>query len=145
MFVYCACCGMIAKTSKDRHCPVCDWELNDVPAKYLSTSGNMFLSQETRLNFTKEVIEASPLYDKALAERREAILLEKSQQHERAVSKKVQEYRDSKPVRRCPVCGSTNLSAISTVGKVAKISLLGVWGAGDLGKRLRCNSCGHKF
>ena len=70
---------------------------------------------------------------------------EKEKKHQEEINKKVQEYKETTPTYRCPVCGSSNLSAISNVGKVVKISLIGVWGAGDLGKQRRCNSCGHKF
>lgn len=145
MFVYCAKCGQIEKQSKNTTCTICSTELQNVPGKYLSASGNLFLSPQARQQFITEVIEADALYDKELASQRDVIAQDNAQKHAQEVAKKVQSYQDSKPVHRCPVCGSTNLSAISTVGKVAKISLLGVWGAGDLGKKRRCDSCGHKF
>lgn len=145
MFVYCAKCGQIEKQSKNTVCAICKTELQSVPNKYLSASGNLFLSQQSREQFIKEVIEADIQYDKDLAQQRDAIAQNNAQKHAQEVEQKVKSYNDSKPAHRCPVCGSTNLSAISTVGKVAKISLLGVWGAGDLGKKRYCNSCGHKF
>lgn len=145
MFVYCTKCGQIEKQSKSAFCAICKTELQNVPNKYLSASGNLFLSQQARNQFIKEVIEPDPQYDKDLAQQRDAIAQNNAQKHAQEVAQKVQSYNDSKPIHRCPVCGSTNLSAISTVGKVAKISLLGVWGAGDLGKKRRCDSCGHKF
>ena len=46
---------------------------------------------------------------------------------------------------KCPICGSTNLSKLSNVGKAAKIGLFGILGAGDLGKTWKCNNCGSKF
>lgn len=145
MFVYCAKCGQIEKQSKNVLCAICKTELQNVPNKYLSASGNLFLSQQARCQFIKEVIEPDPQYDKDLAQQRDAIVQNNAQKHAQEVAQKVQSYNDSKPVHHCPVCGSTKLSAISTVGKVAKISLLGVWGAGDLGKKRRCDSCGHRF
>ena len=145
MFVYCAKCGQIEKQSKSILCSICKTELQNVPSKCLSASGNLFLSQQARNQFVIEVIESDPQYDKDLAQQRDAIAQNNAQKHAQEVAQKVQAYNDSKPIHRCPVCGSTNLSAISTVGKVAKISLLGVWGAGDLGKKRRCDSCGHKF
>lgn len=145
MFVYCPKCGQIEKQVKDSICPVCDTQLERVPDKYMSASGNLFLSQQARQDFIKEIIEAGENYDPLLATQRDEILQEKAIKHSQEVAEKVQEYKQSKPTWRCPVCGSSSLSAISTVGKVAKISLLGVWGAGDLGKKTRCNSCGHKF
>lgn len=145
MFVYCPHCGHILKQGRDTNCPVCEWELLEVPAKYLSVNKNFFASPDTRSNFITEVIEASPSYDRELASRKENILLEKKKQQQAIIAQKTEEYKTSRPVLRCPVCGSSNLSTISNLGKVVKISLIGVWGAGDLGKKRRCETCGHKF
>lgn len=145
MFVYCPKCGQIEKQSRDLYCGVCHTQLQNVPKQYLTASGNLFISQDARKLFIKEVIQTSGIYDEELALQRDAILQKNAQAHAQEVAKKVQEYQSCKPVHHCPVCGSTNLSAISTVGKIAKVSLLGVWGAGDLGKKTRCDSCGHKF
>lgn len=145
MFVYCSKCGQIEKQSKNKFCIICQTELQNVPDKYLSSSGNLFLSQQARQQFIKEIIEASTIYDTALALQRETIIQENAKKHSAEIEQKIQAYNSSKLTLRCPVCGSTSLSAISTVGKVVKISVLGVWGAGDLGKKRRCDSCGHKF
>ena len=146
MFVYCPKCGLIEKSNQEQNpCPVCSEEQRFVPKKYLTVSGNMFISQQERSAFIQDVIVSNPAYDKELASQRDHILQEKALQHSREVAQKVKEYKAQQTTCRCPVCGSTNLSAISTVGKVVKISVLGVWGAGDLGKKRYCNSCGHKF
>lgn len=50
-----------------------------------------------------------------------------------------------KPVPKCPICGSTNLTKLSAGRKLAKVSLLGIFGAGDIGKAWKCNSCGCRF
>lgn len=145
MFVYCAKCGHIEKQAQSTHCKVCEIELQKVPAKYLTASGNLFLSQDVRTCFIQEVIETGCMYDPNLAKQHDNIIQQQVHNHEETVAQKVRDYNASMPVHRCPVCGSTKLSAISTVGKIAKISFLGVWGAGDLGKKRYCNSCGHKF
>lgn len=46
---------------------------------------------------------------------------------------------------KCPICGSTNLKKLSVFGKVAKVKMFGIFGAGDLGKTYKCESCGVKF
>lgn len=46
---------------------------------------------------------------------------------------------------RCPSCGSTNLSHISTTQKIVKVGVFGRLGTGDLGKTYKCNNCGVKF
>lgn len=145
MFIYCPKCGLIIKQKNENMCPVCNNELKPVPDKYLSQSKNLFISSEARDNFIKEVIETDIIYDNELSKRRDDILKETEINRKKAIEQKVQNYKDTKITFKCPICGSSNLSDISIVGKAVKISLLGVWGAGDLGKKRYCNSCGHKF
>ena len=60
-----------------------------------------------------------------------------------------EEYKKShpgRPVIKCPVCQSTNVSKISLTKKIVKTSLFGILGAAsDAGKTYKCNSCGCKF
>lgn len=49
------------------------------------------------------------------------------------------------PVPKCPICGSTNLKKLSVFGKVAKVKMFGIFGAGNLGKTYKCEDCGVKF
>lgn len=144
MLCYCSQCGYISGTQNGQ-CPACDELLLPVPPKYLTAGGNMFLSQESKEIFVKDVIENGEKFDSTLADKREAILLEKRHCRQAAVQNMVKDYKSSLPIRKCPVCASQNIDKISNVGKVAKIAVIGVWGAGDLGKQWRCNSCGHKF
>ena len=60
-----------------------------------------------------------------------------------ARDKEMAERDKNKP--KCPTCGNTNLHKISSVGKAAKVGLLGIFWAGDLGKTWKCNNCGSKF
>ena len=46
---------------------------------------------------------------------------------------------------KCPICGSTNLSKISNLGKAIGLSLFGIGGADNLGKTWKCENCGSKF
>ena len=46
---------------------------------------------------------------------------------------------------KCPICGSTNLSKITTTKKVMKIAAFGIFGMGDNGKTWKCNNCDSKF
>lgn len=144
MFVFCPQCGHIFKKGKETHCPACNYQITAVPDKYLSANGNFFISQQARQAFLEE-IAANPRYNKAFAANREHLLSSKQQQHKDSVSQKVLNYQAHVPTRKCPVCGSSNLTTISNLGKIAKISLIGIWGAGDLGKKWRCETCGHKF
>ena len=145
MFVYCPRCGNLERLGYSGSCPVCNHVRYFVPQEYLSKNGNLFLTQQIRTDFIHNVIEKNPEYDPELAKQRNLILQEKQQNRQLQVAQKVSEYQASRPIPKCPVCGSTSLSAISTVGKIAKIYAFGLYGAGDLGKQRRCNSCGHKF
>lgn len=46
---------------------------------------------------------------------------------------------------QCPICKSTKLKKIAIAKKAAKISVFGIFGAGDLGKTWQCENCGSKF
>ncbi len=50
-----------------------------------------------------------------------------------------------KQVPKCPICGSENLTRLTTMKKAAKIALVGIYGLGDCGKTWKCNNCGSKF
>jgi len=50
-----------------------------------------------------------------------------------------------KHVPQCPICGSENLTRLTTMKKAAKIALVGIYGLGDCGKTWKCNNCGSKF
>lgn len=145
MFCYCPQCGLVQKKKVKQNCPVCDSGMEDVPLKYLSTDRNFFQSQEARTAFVNDVISVGKFYNPELAQNREKILADKESSRNQEVSQKVEQYWETKPIHKCPVCGSTSLTTISNAGKVAKVVLIGVWGAGDLGKKWRCNSCGYKF
>lgn len=144
MFGYCPQCGFIANTAAEK-CPVCDFGMESVPAAYLSAGGNLFASPEMRKTFIRTVIEEGAVFQPELAQNRDTILAEKEEKRQQRVQELAAEYRHTRPTHKCPVCSSNNLSKISNLGKAAKIALIGVWGAGDLGKQWRCNSCGYKF
>lgn len=50
-----------------------------------------------------------------------------------------------KHVPKCPICGSENLTRLTTMKKAAKIALVGIYGLEDCGKTWKCNNCGSKF
>lgn len=144
MFNYCPQCGFISGTMEGE-CPVCEFLMESVPTTYLSANGNLFGSPELRKAFVQTVIEAGNAFRPEVAKNRDMILAEKSEKQQKHVQKLIAEYQQTRPTHRCPVCSSEKLTKISSIGKVTKIALIGVWGAGDLGKQWRCNSCGYKF
>lgn len=56
---------------------------------------------------------------------------------------------ESKPkeenIPKCPICGSIDLSKITTAQKAGKAVLFGLFAAGDMSKTWKCNKCGSKF
>lgn len=51
----------------------------------------------------------------------------------------------AKHVPKCPICGSENLTRLTTMKKAAKIALVGIYELEDCGKTWKCNNCGSKF
>ena len=73
------------------------------------------------------------------------IIAQKEELHKKELEEKVQEYQASKPQKECPVCHSSSIVKISNVGKVVKVGVFGILGAGDLGKTWKCEACGCEF
>lgn len=145
MFMYCKHCGFIKNVKSTKlNCPACEMTLECVPARYLTASGLLFVSQELRKEF-EEKIKSSPEYNATAGMESAKIIAEKEANQQVEINKKVEEYKQTRVEKRCPVCKSTRLSKISTLGKGAKVLALGILGAGDIGKTWKCETCGHKF
>ena len=145
MFVYCKKCGYITKQKQPQHsCPVCEVYMTDVPKEYLNSSKTMFASQVLRNKF-EENIKQSEEFDIHIYSVRDKILSEKEAERKTEIENKVLKYNQARIKLICPICHSENISKISNVGKFVKISAFGVLGAGDIGKKYRCNSCGYRF
>ena len=145
MFVYCKRCGLITKQKQPKDiCPVCEISMYIVPSTYLTASGMMFASQILRNEF-EELIKQNEDFDMQASLERDNIINKKNIEHNAEIEKKLAEYNQNRVKFICPICRSESLSKISNVGKLVKVSALGILGAGDIGKKYRCNSCGYKF
>lgn len=145
MFVYCKKCGLITKKKKEKElCPACTIDMDIVPSEYLSASGNMFASQKSRNEF-EEIIKSSEDFDADANLNRDDIINKKESERKAEIESKVSEYNKNRVKFTCPVCHSENLSEISNLGKVVKVGVFGILGAGDIGKKYKCNSCGYRF
>lgn len=145
VFLFCEKCGLICNKKTSQHpCPACATPLSVVPSEYLSPSGTMFASQELRKEFEK-IIQQGDKFDQEAQLNRELILKHKDEEHKAVIEKKLEEYNESRVKFTCPICHSENLSKISNVGKIVKVGVFGILGAGDIGKKYRCNSCGYRF
>ena len=145
MFVYCKKCGLITKqTNPEQLCPACDIPMNAVPGKYLTKSGIMFASQELRNDF-EEIIKQGEEFDVQASIERDSIIAQKELERKAEIEEKVEEYNKNRVKFTCPICHSERITKISNVGKFVKVSAFGILGAGDVGKKYRCDSCGYKF
>ena len=145
MFLYCKKCALIKKKTKEKDlCPACNISMSVVPSEYLSDSGNMFISQKSRIEF-EETIKKGENFDPDANLSRDDIINQREQERQAEIEKKVSEYNKNRLKITCPLCHSENLSEISNLGKVVKVGVFGILGAGDIGKKYNCNSCGYKF
>lgn len=145
MFVYCKKCGFITKQKQAQDiCPACEIPMVDVPNKYLTASGMMFATQVLKKEF-EELIKQNEEFDVQASIERDNIISQKKIEHKAEIGKKIAEYNQSRVKFTCPICHSENISKISNVGKIIKVGALGILGAGDIGKKYRCNSCGYRF
>lgn len=145
MFVYCKRCGLITKQkNKQDLCPACEIPMEAVPGEYLTSSGMMFSSQQLRKEF-EESIKLGEDFDVQASVERDEKIAQKEISHKAEIEEKVSEYNKNRIKFTCPVCHSENLSKISNVGKLVKVSAFGILGAGDIGKKYKCNACGYRF
>ena len=98
-------------------------------------------SEESRQYFMEEYGET---YEELLAKTQDENALDELHQ----ISEQARLDREAEQAAytpKCPICGSTHLTKISALTKAAKVSALGILGAGDLGKTYKCNNCGARF
>lgn len=134
MFYYCEKCADIknaaAKAGQEVICEVCGTVMKPVPQEYLMPSGSFFKSQAVRQQFIS-LIQSQETYDPDIGGKKEEL---------KEAAKAEEQFHMT-----CPVCGSRSVQKISAVGKYAKIGVLGILGADDLGKTWKCTVCGSKF
>lgn len=145
MFVYCEKCALITKQKQVQQlCPACELLMKEVPQKYLTSSGNMFASQALKKEF-EESVKQTEVYDSNANLERDEIIDRLESEHKAKVEEKVSAYNQSRVRLTCPNCHSHNISKISNVGKIVKVGAFGILGAGDIGKKYKCDACGYKY
>lgn len=145
MFVYCRKCGLIKKQNQDNElCPACEIPMNFVPSEYLTKSRMMFISQTLRDEFEASIRQSED-FDVQASLERNSIITQNEAIKKAEIDKKVAEYNQNRVKFTCPICHSENICKISNIGKFVKVSALGILGAGDIGKKYKCNACGYRF
>lgn len=65
------------------------------------------------------------------------------EEHQRRIDKIFAPKTDENTLK-CPICGSTNVTKISTVNRAVSIGLLGL-ASSKIGKQYECKKCKHKW
>ena len=146
MFMYCEKCAYIGneKDSKTARCRVCESKLLPVPEEYLTQSGFMFTNQEAKEKL-EDTIKQNPNFDSNIYSNRNEILKAKEEKRNEEIQAMGDDYHNNTLKVTCPICKSNSVDKISNVGKVVKVGVFGILGAGDIGKTYKCKACGYRF
>lgn len=134
---YCPKCGEqgIYENGNEK-CPFCGTK--ELPTKYDWDEwlfGNSYPEHLDEIIFD-EYIKDNPLFDEDLYAQR----VGKEKLLQKATLDKQREA--NKP--KCPTCGSTNISKISTGKKAIGFAAVGVFSS-NFGKTMECKNCGYKW
>lgn len=138
---YCPKCGEIALTSMrpNEKCLYCGTFLQDTEYIFMDVVERGNIKPEISKAIFEKYIRNNPMYSK------EAVKLREEQEHQNRMNLPSSYKPKEKNVPKCPICGSKNLSKITTAHKAGKIALFGIFGMGDNGKTWKCKNCGSKF
>lgn len=152
---YCRKCGRRVINNKidpsTQKCDCCNSEIYPIPKEYLMEKLDCFFKDdETEEYFVENFIKTSPEFDQYLFDNRDKILQEKSSKVQ------VDFYKENGEIKarvagsyvanqpKCPYCGSTNISKISTLNRTVSVGLLGL-ASSKIGKTHKCNKCGSTW
>ena len=147
MLYYCKKCGRIVNLypSDEKTCDYCSNLVIPVPNKYLDEKVSIALNDDLKEQFINECIKCSPEFDQYLFDHRGGDMKKLREQREAELDQLEAFMEEKNRVPRCPICQSTNLSRLSSLGKALKVGIFGLYGADDFGKTYKCNHCGSKF
>lgn len=147
MLCYCKKCGRIVFLfdTWEKICDCCKSNVYPVPEQYLSSEFS--INKDLKEKFINEYIKNSPEFDQRLYEDREKEAILHADDFEKYNSalnhgKAILEERSHQP--KCPYCGSTNISKISTMNRAVSVGLLGL-ASSKIGKTHKCNKCGSTW
>lgn len=136
---YCAKCGN-TKTG-EQQCLGCleTKYIKPIPEKYISyIAGTIpMLNKDLEEEFIENIIKTSPDFDQTAWDRRIANQEIRDRQWEMLKQEQVNQPK-------CPTCGSTNISKISTLNRTVSVGLLGL-ASSKIGKTHKCNKCGSTW
>lgn len=138
---YCPKCGEIyfLRVELVPVCTFCKTQLIETEFICADSFANGEIKPEIRKAIFEKYIRDNPMYSE------EAVKLREEQEHQNRMNLPSSYKPKEKNVPKCPICGSKNLSKITTAHKAGKIALFGIFGMGDNGKTWKCKNCGSKF
>lgn len=138
----CPKCGDINYYNGDvcGHCKVAGYNTKYVDTKYEFTTMSDWREHKDEISeaIYQEYVYNNPLYDKAEFNAR--IKEEEQIAKESLFSSRPKESN----AVTCPYCKSTNVTKISTAGRVVSVGLFGL-GSSKVGKQWHCNNCKSDF
>lgn len=111
-----------------------------IPEEYISWIGGgtvPVMNKKQREDFIGNVIKTSPNFDQAAWDRRIANQEARDRQMEM-----LKQEQANQP--KCPICGSTDISKISTLNRAVSVGVLGL-ASSKIGKTHKCNKCGSTW
>ncbi len=139
MLYYCDKCGNLGdEFSKKCYC--CNnFPLKPIPREYIDNF--RWRDGDGKQAFVEEVVKTSPNLDLYLFEHKDEIIKAKNDDMnaKMAIGKAYREEQSRVP--KCPSCGSTNISKIGVISRMASIRLFGL-ASDKIGKTHKCNKCG---
>lgn len=140
MLCYCKKCGRIVQEQYNKQTQKCDYcnnELNYVPKQFLIGQRGVIFNDDLKEQFINEYIKSSPEFDQYRFDHRDQDMFEQRMAYRAAISK-----QSNTP--KCPTCGSTNLSKVSTMSKAGSVFMWGLFSQ-KVKKTWHCNNCKYEW
>lgn len=161
MLLYCAKCGLMYQgTYNQEVCWICNSICRKVPSQYMvSLNGeisDIAIDKDKEQQFIEERIKNSPDFDQAMWDLREQKLEERRKEFDAkddaAIISALRAGADPKTafvnkgqnMPKCPTCGSTNLSKVSTMSKAGSVFMWGLFSQ-KVKKTWHCNNCKYEW
>lgn len=146
MLCYCKKCGRLVLIDKNDNdlCDYCSSKVFPVPDEFLGGKSKGFIKKDLEQQFIDEYIKSSPEFDQYLFDHRDEDLSRRRMEDSAKLAhgKAIMEGKNSVP--KCPTCGSTNISKISTLNRAVSVGVFGL-ASSKIGKTHKCNKCGSTW
>ena len=137
---YCSKCGEI-EILRPELVPVCEYcgtQLKETEYIFEDVVERGDVKPEIRKAIFEKYIKDNPMYSEEAVKQRE-----EKEYRNRLNMPSSYKSKESNQVK-CPFCKSTNVTKISTAGRIVSVSLFGL-GSKKIGKQWHCNNCKSDF